>query len=210
MKIIKIVNEKYLQNNYLVIDNESAVLIDASAEISQVEENLNIYKPKATIGAIFLTHCHFDHIGELDNLCEKYNCPVYIHKLGKPSLYKPTENMSTLDTPIKIKQRKMIKTFVDGEEISVGSIKVQCYLTAGHSHDSSCFRINDNLFTGDTVFKVDIGRSDLFGGDQKVQKISLERIKNDLAKDINVCYAGHGANFDYDDLIFNINHFLGE
>ena len=67
MKIIKIINEKYAQNNYLITSGQDAILIDASANVTQIEENLKLSMSKPVLGAIFLTHEHFDHIAELDN-----------------------------------------------------------------------------------------------------------------------------------------------
>lgn len=209
MKIIKIVSEKLGQNNYLVTSEESAILIDGSAFVSQVEENLK-YTNVAKLGGIFLTHCHFDHIIELDNLIAKYKCPVYICINGKNSLYNENENMSILDKPFKVKTKRGIKTFKDGEEIVIGDITVKCFNTPGHTIDSSCFKIEDNLFTGDTLFKVGVGRFDLFGGDEMQLKISLERIKNRLSQGIITFYPGHGSNFDKDEMAYNIEHYLGE
>ena len=107
MKIIKIVSEILSQNNYLVASENTAILIDGSAYVNQVEENLKILG-NAKLQAIFLTHCHFDHILEVDNLMAKYNCPIYIHSSGKSGLYKEDQNMSILDTLFKLKTRKGI------------------------------------------------------------------------------------------------------
>ena len=210
MKIIKIINEKYQQNNYLIVNGEDAFLIDASAYVSLVEENLKIFNPKPKLRGIFLTHEHFDHISELDNLVAKFGCPVFIHDNGKNSLYKESENLSILDVPFKIKEKKQIKTFEDGDEFTVGDMVIKCCHTPGHSRGSSCFIVNDNMFVGDNVFKMDIGRNDLFGGDKNIQKISLERIKNELSVDIQNFYPGHGVNFNKSDLEYNLNHFAGE
>lgn len=210
MKVIKIISKKYVQNNYLVVSGQDAILIDSSVYASQVEENLKIAEEKPTLRAIFLTHEHFDHIAELDNLVAKFKCPVYIHKNGKPCLYNQEQNLSILDTPFKIKEKKMIKTFEDGEEVSCGEINVKCYHTPGHSLGSSCFVIDDNMFVGDTVFKMDIGRSDLFGGDENVQKISLNRVLNELSDGVSNFYPGHGFIFNAEDLKYNLGHYLGE
>ena len=105
MKIIKIVNEHYGQNNFLCVEGSEAILIDASANVSQIEENLKMCGEKPKLLAILLTHEHFDHIAELDNLVAKYSCPVFIHKLGKANLYDEKHNLSTLDRPFKIKTK---------------------------------------------------------------------------------------------------------
>ncbi len=213
MDIIKIISEKnkekLSQNNYLVVSGKDAIMIDASASVKATKENLALYGG-VKLHAIFLTHCHFDHIAELDDLIAHYNCPVYIHKNGKHSLYKVEENLSFLDEPFTIKNRKNIKTFVDGDEMDFGEIHIKCYLTEGHSHDSSCFIVGDNMFTGDTVFKVCVGRTDMFGGNEFVQKISLKRIRDDLSNGVNNYYSGHGANFDYEGMKYIIDSVVGD
>ena len=109
-----------------------------------------------------------------------------------------------------MKNKKNIKTFKDSDEIKIGNILVKCYHTPGHSMGSSCFVIEDNMFVGDSVFRSDVGRTDLFGGDESVQKISLARILNDLSDGINNFYSGHGFNFSKEELVYNLSHFLGE
>lgn len=210
MDIIKIVQEKMSQNSYLVVNDEDAILIDAGVYVSAIEENLKMFDTKPKLRAVLLTHCHFDHIKELDNILAKYDCPAYIFKAGKTMLYDEKQNLSIMENPFKIKTKKNIKTFVDGQDLNFGSINVICYNTPGHSVDSSCFVINDNMFTGDTVFKVEVGRCDLYSGDENKQRISLERIKNTLAQGIEHFYAGHGANFTNEELQYNINRVLGE
>lgn len=210
MKVIKIVNQKYGQNSYLVISDDSAILIDANANVGQIEEYLKIYNPRPKLKAIFITHEHYDHIGELDNIIAKYKCNAYIHADGKASLYKEDQNLSVFDDPFKIKTKKEIKTFKDGEELTFDDITIKCYHTPGHSNGSSCFVIGSNMFVGDTVFKINIGRTDLYGGDENKQKISLRRILNDLSHDIIYFYPGHSLMFDREDLKYNLSHYLGE
>jgi glyoxylase-like metal-dependent hydrolase (beta-lactamase superfamily II) len=210
MDIIKIFQEKMSQNSYLVVEGEDAILIDGGAFVGSIEENLKVFSPKPKIKAVFLTHAHFDHIAELDNIVSKYKCPVYIYKLGKPMLYDEKKNLSFIDTPFKIKEKKGVKTFVDGEELTFGGITIKCFNTPGHSVDSSCFVIDDNMFTGDTVFKIEVGRTDMYSGDENVQMITLERIMNTLSEGISHYYPGHGSNFTYEDLKYNLNRFLGD
>ncbi|MBQ7351400.1 MAG: MBL fold metallo-hydrolase [Clostridia bacterium] len=210
MDIVKIVEQKMGQNSYLIIKDEDAILIDAGVVVSQVEENLKVFSPKPKLRAVLLTHCHFDHIRELDNLIKKYECPAYIFKSGKPMLYNENHNLSCLEAPFKIKAKKDIKTFKDSEELVFGNIQVLCYNTPGHSVDSSVFVIGDNMFTGDTVFKIEVGRTDLYSGQEDVQLISLKRIRDDLSRDIKHFYPGHGPNFNKEDMKYNIDRILGE
>ena len=211
MDIIKIVAENLSQNSYLIVENETAILVDAGAFVGQIEENLKVFFPKPKLKAVFLTHCHFDHIAELDNIVKKYRCPVYIYKDGKPMLFDEKKNLSYLDEPFKIKTEKSnINTFLDEDKIVIDDIEVVCYNTPGHSIDSSCFVIGDNMFTGDTIFKVGVGRTDMFSGDENVQRISLLRLRDVISEGINHFYAGHGANFGTEELKYNIERTIEE
>lgn len=209
MKIIKIVSDKFNTNNYLIVSGEDAILVDGSVFVREIEANLKLCTPKPTLRAVILTHEHFDHINELDNILDKFGCNAYIHENGKKSLYLEEQNMSIIDQPFKLKNKKNVKVFKDGEDLTFGEINVKCYHTPGHSLGSSCFIVNDNMFTGDTVFKVDFGRTDLFCGDGRVLEISLEKVKSLISLADNY-YAGHGSNFNKEDLEYNLEHYFGE
>lgn len=213
MKIIKILGTgeiaDYGENNYLVVDGETAILVDASANIDEIEKNLDMFNPRPEIKAILLTHAHFDHIFNLDELIAKYNCDVYTNTFGKDIL-STEENMSQmLGYQLKIKDKKHLKVFKDAQELKVGSMNIACYLTPGHSRDSAVFKIEQNLFVGDSVFKSAIGRTDLIGGNAQVLKISLLRIRDELSSDTSSIYAGHGENFDKTILDNVITYYIG-
>ena len=211
MEIIKMVESKMGQNTYLVVEGHDAILIDCGVGVDVIEENLKVYSPKPKIKGVFLTHCHFDHIGTLNDVMEKYKCLAYIAKSGKEMLYDPNKNLSNMDTPFVIKSKREVKTFGDMDTVSVGeSLNVKCYITPGHSIDSSCFEIENSLFTGDTLFKVDVGRTDLYSGDSNMLTISLERMLGDFEERIDCFYPGHGANFNSSEMKYNIGRILGE
>ena len=204
MKIIKMIAkgeiEKYGQNTYLVVKASDAILIDASVSPNEIQKNLMMFSPKPKLKAIFLTHAHFDHIFYLKDLAENFECPVFINKFSKDILKNKNKNLSILlDNPFEIKDL-YFKEFSDGDEMTIGDIGIKCYLTPGHSLDSSVFVVEDNMFTGDTVFKNSIGRIDLVGGDKSKLEISLERIKNELSMDIDTFYPGHDENFTKENL----------
>ena len=159
MNILKIISGELNQNNYIIVVNNSAILIDGSAKVEEIEENLKIYSTKPKIKAVLLTHEHFDHIAEVDNICRKYNCNMYIHKSGKMSLFHSGENLSELmgNVPIRVHEKQRVKTFEDGEELIFDDIKVRCLHTPGHSKGSSTFIVEDNMFTI-TVHHPEFGR----------------------------------------------------
>lgn len=213
MDIIKIVEEKMGQNTYIVIDEHSktAVLIDAGASVESIKEHLDMFNTELSVNAVLLTHCHFDHIRNLDEILKNFKCKAYICTSGKDMLYDKDKNLSYLDEkPFVIKDKKNIETFNDGDVLTFGNLDFICYNTPGHSVDSSCFVVADSMFTGDTVFKIGVGRTDMYSGDENVLHISLRRILNELTDDVKHYYAGHGVNFDKQDLEYNIGRVLGD
>ncbi len=110
--------------------------------------------------AIFITHYHFDHIGALDYFKDTYKVDVYDYK--------------TIG------------------KYSIGPFKFKVIPTKGHSLDSVSFyfeKTND-LFVGDFIFKGDIGRTDLEGGDEDEMAYSLRLLK-EFKKETKL-YPGHG------------------
>lgn len=210
MDIIKIIGEKLQQNSYLIVNGSDAVLIDAGAKVSKIEEALKMYSKKPKLKAVFLTHEHSDHIYEINSITEKYNCDVFIHVCGIPAIFKPEENLSIMDdSPLKISSRKSIKSFDDGDIMSIGDISIKCLHTPGHSKGSSCFIVEDNMFTGDTVFKVGVGRTDLVGGNANTLLISIRKIVSEM-NNVKHFYAGHGANALMEEMKYNIENIVGE
>ena len=213
MDIIKIVEDIMKQNTYIVIEEETktAVIIDAGASVDAIEEHLNMFNTKPEVKAVLLTHAHYDHIRNLDNILKKYKCKAYICQSGKQMLYDTEKNLSCLDeNPFVIKDKKNIKTFVDGDTLTFGNLDFICYNTPGHSVDSSCFVVHNHMFTGDTVFKSRFARTDLYSGDENVLRISLRRLLEEVCNDVDNFYPGHSLNFNKTDFEYVINRFLGE
>lgn len=213
MKIIKMLSsgevKHFGQNSYLVISGEDAILIDASVDLNELMKNLSMFSTKPKLKAIFLTHAHFDHIYTLSSIVNKFECPVYTNKFGEKILKDKNKNLSImLKKPFEFNEKRFINLFDDEYEVKVGCITIKCYLTPGHSLDSSVFVIDDNMFTGDTVFKNCIGRVDLVGGDANQMKISLNRIKDFISEGINNFYPGHNENFDKSALCQVIDYYI--
>ena len=67
-------------------------------------------------------------------------------------------------------------TIEDGGELKLGDLEIRVVATPGHTLDSVSFIIGENIFSGDTLFKQGIGRTDLAGGDFDQIKKSLKRL----------------------------------
>lgn len=180
MKIKKIITLEMDQNCYLIEENGKGIIIDPGMDTEKILKETEDIE----INYILLTHCHFDHI---------FSCN-YIKKRIAGS-----ENCSK---NLKNPQIVLCNTFVekgcdiilkDGEVRDFDGIQVECIYTPGHTNGCVCYKIGENLFTGDTLFRRNIGRCDLPTGDFD----ELERtVRNILYKFENetVVYPGHGEN----------------
>ncbi len=117
--------------------------------------------------AIVLTHGHFDHIGGVAALREKYGCPVYLHD-------------GDLHLPAQMTGGPLPGTahYGDGDVLWVAGLKIRIMHTPGHSGGSVCLVCEDVLFSGDTLFAGSIGRTDFPGSDHGAMMQSLERLAN--------------------------------
>lgn len=181
---VKWAENELSQNTHIIEFDTGCVLIDAGCSVQQVTQLTD--KP---IKAVLLTHAHFDHIKniqEYDNL----NIKIYAHKAVLEMLNNTVNNASLLfNQPTKYKINNLY-LLVDEDELDIGELNIRCLYTPGHSIDSMCYLINEEyLFSGDTVFSVAIGRTDLPTGDTEKLISSLKRIQN---LNYNTLYTGHG------------------
>lgn len=180
-----------LENNmYLLIDEgtKQAVLIDATALIPEITDTVK--ELGADVKYILLTHGHFDHIMGLNELKEALGAEVVINKndlVLSDNINQFTRMFNQPDSKPPVYEK-----FVDdGDTITVGNMNIKVISTPGHTEGGVCYLVDDNLFSGDTLFRESVGRTDLWGGNFK--KLS-DSVKNKLFKlddDIKV-FPGHG------------------
>jgi hydroxyacylglutathione hydrolase len=156
--------------SYLIADPETkeAAVIDSSynsAEIIKIikAQNLNLRY-------IINTHGHSDHTAGNTELRSIFSAKIVAHKQSK------------IDSDIKIE---------DGEVFNVGKISIKVLFTPGHTPDSICLLVDkEKLFTGDTLFVGECGRTDLPGGNAKNLYNSLFDMLLKLDDAVEV-YPGH-------------------
>ncbi len=138
---------------------------------------------------IINTHCHYDHIGAVNELQKKYSIPFLIHSEEKEYAEEPEKNYSSMTgEPIIVSPDRFI---YDGELIALGSIGIKVIHTPGHTKGSCCFLTGNTLISGDTLFAGSVGRTDLYGGDTDT---ILESINNKLLvlDGDTIVLTGHG------------------
>lgn len=180
-------------NNYLLIDegakgSKEAVLIDCTEESEDIENTLLEYN--ANLKYILLTHGHFDHVLGVNNVKKKHNCKVLMHEADKPILESIESFSKMFDMPLT--GDPQIDDYIkEGDTIKFGKNKIKVIHTPGHTQGCVCYLLNNDIFTGDTLFCDYIGRTDLPGGDFEQIVTSIKTKLYTLDENIKV-YPGHG------------------
>ena len=185
---LKTVKIPYMdQNVYLISGSTGAVIIDPGQMTDEIKEFIAENKSKEL--AILLTHNHFDHILGADEARALSNGKIYISVPDAIGLSDGSVNLCErfcLDfLPFEADE-----TLSDNQLLTVGDIKIKVLITPGHSKGSTCFIIGDWMFSGDTLFRLGVGRTDFIGGDNEELMLSLKRLY-DIKGDFDV-YSGHG------------------
>ena len=145
-------------NCYLLEKDNKVLVIDPGDEVDKI---INMISDREVVG-IIITHYHFDHIGALDKLVNKYKVCVY-----------DKNNMNEGDNKID-------------------NFSFLVIYTPGHKEDAITiyFKEDKVMFSGDFIFRDSIGRCDLPGGNFYDMSNSIEKIKK-YDRDI-IVYPGHG------------------
>ncbi len=152
-------------NCYLLEDEDtrSAAIIDPGGEARGI-----LGQAKADgvqVKAILLTHSHYDHTGAVRELREALpGVPVYLHPADAAQL--GTAVMPPIGETLP---------YQEGDTVPVGNLTVQVLHTPGHTPGGVTLRVEDVLFTGDTLFQDSMGRTDL-GGSYTEIMASLKRL----------------------------------
>lgn len=168
-------------NTYLLSIDDKAILIDPA---SKPEKCVELLGDKKLI-AILLTHGHFDHIKAVDGLYKQYKCPVYLHKDDE---YLARDKKSGEEFGL-VSYISCPTIHINEGHNKIGPFEFDTIYTPGHTKGSVLYMFDDSIFTGDTLFKGSVGRTDLDGGNQSELIRSL-RFFNSLNKDYYI-YPGH-------------------
>lgn len=191
MKIDKLTLGALQTNCYIISEDNRSLIIDPSAESKVIEKKLTEHQTKPL--AILLTHAHFDHIGALEDIRDKYQIPVYIHSVEQDWLADANLNGSNKFgfPPITCKKAENELT---EQCYTIGPFKFHCRFVPGHSPGSVAFIFEEEeiVFAGDCLFREGIGRTDLQGGSFAQIYESIHNQLFTLPNQYTV-YPGHGT-----------------
>jgi len=169
-------------NCYILGDEEERVCAvidpgdDAPAVLAAVK------KLGMQVNYILLTHGHYDHFMAVPAVQKAYpDAPVYIHRADASSDPRPQY--------LQLPAMEGVVFWDEGDTLRLGSITIEVMHTPGHSRGSVVLRAGGSLFTGDTLFRGSMGRTDFAGGSYEEIMASLKRLAQ-LPGDYQV-YPGH-------------------
>ena len=187
MKILHTTLGPISTNCYFASDDVgNTAIIDPGANPARVVQILqeNNLTPKY----VLLTHGHFDHIGGAKGVVEKFpDVKIVIGEKDAPMLPAAINNKNWRQFISEEDYRDLNAniTVKDGDTLTVGALVFRVIETPGHTRGGVCYICEDFIFSGDTLFKHECGRTDLDGGDYPTILRSLKRL-HDLEGDYNV------------------------
>lgn len=182
---------EFSANTYIIGKiGHSCLVVDIGSTKDEVLEYIDSHYEN--VAGVLLTHGHFDHIRGLPKLLRKYkNTPVYLAEEDVPLLSNPNINSSSL-TGERVSINVPTISVKDNETIELNKFRFTVIKTPFHTKGSVCYLFEDDnaLFTGDTLFKGSIGRTDLETSEPEQIENSLRKISR-LNENL-VIYPGHG------------------
>lgn len=158
---------------YQVATEDAAVVIDPGFKNDKILRFLEENRNKERL--ILLTHAHFDHVSYAEELRKLSGVKIAIGELDNPALADTEYNLSYA-FGVDMKPFEADVLLKDGEEFSIGSLKIKVMHTPGHTKGSVCYLMGEILFSGDTLFYESIGRDDFKGGNGAELNSSLLKL----------------------------------
>ena len=176
------------ENTYVVSDDtKECVIIDCGAYYDQERDALTNYIADNGLKPTHLlaTHGHFDHNFGIDTIYNTYGLKVEIAEEDGP--------LEMIGVPLRRDYPPVGRYFENDEVIRFGHHELKVLKTPGHSRGGVVFYCEEEhiVFTGDTLFKMSVGRTDFDGGSYEELMHSLETILAPMPAE-TVVYSGHG------------------
>jgi hydroxyacylglutathione hydrolase len=190
LEVTTFVNGRWRQNCYLIADGESnAIVVDPGSQADDITSLVDLKGWR--VHAIINTHAHYDHVGAVAPLKDRYQAPFYLHKADEPLLKRANLYRMLFESRDAV-QVPTVTHDIAGlpADFEVGPFTLSWIATPGHTEGSVCLLLQGFLFSGDTLMHGSIGRTDLPGGNRDQLVASVRKLM-ELPGDTVVC-GGHG------------------
>lgn len=173
MQVKTIVSGELDNNTYVVISNGKAVIVDAAANVQELEKTLD----GAVVQGVLLTHAHFDHITNLPEILEHFNTKCYLSQKAPQKFEDVEANASILSKPVTISVDKSRLVYVKGgDKIDLAGLSFEVLDLPGHTDCGLGFVLDNIVFSGDTMFNGGYGRTDLKTSSYRDLLLSLKTL----------------------------------
>lgn len=177
-------------NTYIVHNKTECIVVDPGTPPKTVMNAVE--KEGLKVIAIFITHAHYDHVCHIKGLKEATSAPVYATMEESSALTDKYGNASILFGSGK-SYDKADCIVRDGDLFSIGEETLEILHTPGHTDGGICIKGDGFVITGDTLFYMSVGRSDLGRGDHEELFSSIKNKLYTLPEE-TIVYPGHGSN----------------
>lgn len=175
MKCDVIITGMCATNTYILHDGNSAIIVDPGDDAQRI---INYLEGRSlTPQYILVTHAHFDHVGAIAPLKAEFaEIKVYAPKSDYELLEK-TGFICDCFARIPVAPFDVDEEVTDGDEFTLLGSSFAVMSTPGHTRGGVCYIMDGKIiFTGDTLFRRGIGRTDFSGGDTRALYASIERL----------------------------------
>lgn len=178
-----------LGNNTFVLADEDTgeiAVIDPAVSCDELFEEID--SKGGNLKYILLTHGHFDHVGGVKALKDRYNAQVCISKDEMTLLNNSSLNGAALHS-LELDDVEVDVKLSDNDVLMLGDNEIKFITTPGHTKGSGCYIVNNWIFSGDTLFCQSIGRTDFPTSNHSEMLNSLKKLKD--IDGFYVVYPGH-------------------
>jgi len=184
MKIHRVVVGSLATNCYIVVsDQKNAFVIDPGDEPVRIEAEIK--KRGLSPRFVVNTHGHFDHI----RANAAMRLPVYAHQIDADIISDPQENFLSVSFG-SFEAVAVARRLKEGDEVTLDELSFRVIHTPGHTPGGLCLYGHGVLFSGDTLFRDGIGRTDFPGASPRAMEDSLKKLGR--LDPQTVVYPGHG------------------
>jgi hydroxyacylglutathione hydrolase len=179
-------------NCWIVSDGASGplVVIDPAADAQRVLDAIG----KRPVAAVVLTHGHFDHLGAVGAVIDATGAPLLVHADDAGVITSAKANGGA-QFGFDAVSPKADRSLADGDRIEAGGLTLSVWATPGHTPGSisllaAASEGPEHLFSGDTLFAGNVGRTDFAGGDARMMRSSIALLAS--LPSTTVVHPGHG------------------
>lgn len=205
MRIVKYSLGQLQANCYFLIDGQDCLIVDPADDASFILEELQ-RQPLNLVGML-ATHGHFDHIGAVGEIQLSFNIPLYIFKEDQFLIERLNETAKYFlgFDPHFIRPNKL--QYLTEGKFKIQNLEFRIIKTPGHTPGGCCFYFEKEnaLFTGDTLFKEGIGRTDLSYSNKEDLTKSLKKIFK--LQEETMVHSGHGEETSLQEEKMNLLHY---